>query len=164
MTPDWTHSVDVDRLADMRAAHEFAYPLAELPRLRDHLLRAEGLATGRASFARERGLVLASLEVTAQLSLQCQRCMQAVSIPVRSESRVALVDDLVDADALPEDVEQFLANNGRVLLRDVIEEELLLGLPLVARHDDVRCAEASAVQAETTQTPFAELGELLKRR
>jgi uncharacterized protein len=179
MMPDWSHSVDVDRLADARASHDFAYPLSELPRLREQLLELQGAATGHVEFRRERGLPIASLQVSATLALQCQRCLQSVTLPVRGSVQVALVDDLAAADAVPEGTESVLINSGRALLRDLVEEELLLGLPLVPRHADTHCAEpgflgstAAADDAatdeplppETTQTPFAELGELLKRR
>lgn len=179
MTPDWLHSVDVDRLADAHASHEFEYSLAELPRLREQLVSTAGAATGRVEFRHEGGRVVASLEVAATLALQCQRCMQPVSVPLRSAVEVALVDDLAAADAVPEEMEPVLINAGRVLLRELVEEELLLGVPLIPRHDDIHCAGAAAIAsdaehsglvtpesppAETTQKPFAELGELLKRR
>ena len=178
MTPDWTHSVDVDRLAATRGAHEFALPLAQMIRLGERLLQRDGVATGSVLFSRERGMNLATLEVVATAHLRCQRCMQAVQVPLHSKGRIALVDDLVAEEALPADAEQFLVSAGRLLLRDLVEEELLLGLPLIARHQDVHCADtllgeqASAESAqqgaprriETTQKPFAGLGELLKHR
>jgi uncharacterized protein len=181
MTPDWSHSVDVDRLADARASHGFEYALADLPRLREQLAGSEGVATGQVEFRRERGLAIAAIDVEASLTLQCQRCMQPLQWPVQSSVQVALVDDLATADAAPEDVEPVLVQGGKVLLRDLVEEELLLGLPLIARHEDFHCVDAelyaadaaadsgqdaddAPLPAETTQTPFAGLGELLKRR
>ena len=116
------------------------------------------------------------------LTLQCQRCLQPLRVPLNSSVRVALVDDLATADALPEGefagaIEPVLVQHGRVLLRDLVEEELLLGLPLIPRHEDFHCIDAQIftadadpdtadepLPAETTQTPFAGLGELLKRR
>lgn len=181
MTPDWSHSVDVDRLADAQASHGFEYALADLPRLSQQLADPKGSARGTVAFRRERGLPIAAIDVAATLTLQCQRCMQPLAWPVQSSVQVALVDDLAGANAVPPDVEPVIVQQGRVLLRDLVEEELLLGLPLIARHEDFHCvdaelyaAEAAAepgqhaddapLPAETTQTPFAGLGELLKRR
>lgn len=180
MITDWSRAVDVDRLADAQALQAFDLALAEFPRLRAQLLSQEGQAQGRVVFRRERGVVVAALQVAATLTLQCQRCMQAVQWPVTAEAQLALVDDPDSADALADEYEPVLAPGGRVLLRDLVEEELLLALPLVPRHEDVHCVDAQiaassakpdvsldvtgAHSVETTQTPFAELGELLKRR
>jgi uncharacterized protein len=66
-------------------------------------------------------------------------------------------------------LEPTLAPDGRVALSELVEEELLLAVPLVPRHEDLRecgpAAEAAAPQAdeEAVQRPFAGLGELLKR-
>ena len=69
--------------------------------------------------------------------------------------------------------EPTLAPEGRVVLRDLVEEEILLAAPLVPRHEDVAgCGPGEAIPADTTpgdakkgpmNTPFAGLGELLKR-
>ena len=62
------------------------------------------------------------------------------------------------------------------MLRDLVEEELLLALPLVARHEgDAACAAGAvagkfensadnAVADEITQKPFEQLKDLLKQR
>ena len=60
-----------------------------------------------------------------------------------------------------------------MVLRDLVEEEILLAVPLVPRHEDVAgCGPGDAIPAEEAagdvkrgpmNTPFAGLGELLKR-
>jgi uncharacterized metal-binding protein YceD (DUF177 family) len=60
-----------------------------------------------------------------------------------------------------------LAPEGKIALRDLVEEELLLSVPLVPRHDDPRECGVSADEAtedDGMQKPFAGLGELLKRK
>ena len=185
MTPDWTHSVDVDRLAAAHAAHDFSFALADMPRLREQLLSPEGLASGRVQWGRERGLTIAMLSVQATPRLQCQRCLRALDVPVNSSARIALVDELVPDEALPEAAEAYLITGRRLLLRELVEEEILLGMPLIARHADAHCEQTvadlesvdappgqptvavtatKAPEAETTHKPFAGLGELLRRR
>ena len=57
-----------------------------------------------------------------------------------------------------------LAPEGRIALRDLVEEELLLAVPLVPRHEnEADCGRTASTEADVTQTPFAGLGELLKR-
>jgi uncharacterized metal-binding protein YceD (DUF177 family) len=116
--------------------------------------------------------------------------MRPVTLDVSGDSWVALVADFEGADRAPAGLESVLAEGGRVVLRDLAEEEVLLALPLVPRHgmegdaagdDGHACSAFDAAPAaqvlelpptgtladeefeEVTQKPFAELGELLKR-
>lgn len=198
MPVDWSRPVDVDRLADAGETRDFDVDLAEFPRLAAELGRAGARARGSLSVSRERRLPVVEVEVEARLPLVCQRCLGVVEVPVESSARVAVVPDLATADALGTDLDPFIAAEGRVVLRDLAEEQLLLALPLVPRHEDLALCEAElaatpsraarlVVQSETarrdeagrerargvpdedsgapvTQKPFAELGELLKRK
>ena len=64
-----------------------------------------------------------------------------------------------------------LAPGGRITVGELVEEELLLALPIVPLHaeasDCVVAQDVPAVKVEapeqTTQKPFAQLDELLKR-
>jgi uncharacterized metal-binding protein YceD (DUF177 family) len=73
-------------------------------------------------------------------------------------------------------MEVFLVEADSVSVRDLVDEEVMLALPHVPRHDEgSECAgrsvelpgqEADAEDAAATQVqkPFAQLGELLKRK
>ncbi len=72
---------------------------------------------------------------------------------------------------MPDDLEPVLAEDDRLRLRDLVEEELLLSLPIVPLHADPKDCEAGvkrvldeeSAATPTTQRPFERLGELLKR-
>jgi uncharacterized protein len=91
--------------------------------------------------------------------------------PVSSSVRMALIVAEGDAARVPEHLEPVLAAGGRISVGELVEEELLLALPIVPLHaqasDCVVPEGAPAVKVEapeqTTQKPFAQLGELLKR-
>jgi len=171
MSPPWSKPLDIDRLADGEADVDFAVPLAELPRLRSQIASVEGLVRGRVHFTRESGFVVADLSVSGATTMSCQRCLGAMSVPVSSEVRVALITAEADAGRVPEHLEPVLAAGGRVTIGELVEEELLLELPIVPLHAEasecVVAEEVPAVKVEapepTTQKPFAQLGELLKR-
>jgi uncharacterized protein len=168
MPADWSRAVDVERLADAGETREFELPLRELPRLAPALAVDEGSAQCRIAFARERGAPIAVVAVKARLGLRCERCLRPVWHEVDGESRVWLLTDPSQADDLDPGIEPTLAPQGRIPLRDLAEEELLLALPLVPRHerlaDCVPAAEGgSGAEEEVLQRPFAGLGELLKR-
>ncbi len=102
--------------------------------------------------------------------------MQAMRWPVNVKSRIALVSDYDAADRVPEGLEVFLVEADSVSVRDLVDEEIMLALPHVARHGEgSECAgrkvrlpgqEADADEAPVVevQKPFAQLGELLKRK
>lgn len=184
MPADWFRPLDVDRAADQRSAWEFELPLAVLPRLAPDLALQEGSAVCRVEFARERGRPVAEVAVRSRVPLLCQRCLGPVWVDVDVSSQVRLVTDPSQAaEAEPGEgdddglessgAEPALAPEGRVVLRDLVEEEILLAVPLVPRHEDVaECGPGDAIPAEEPSgdakkgpmnTPFAGLGELLER-
>ena len=164
MPADWSRTVDVERLADVGEVREFDLPYAELPRLAAELASLEGVARCRVAFSRERGFPVADIDVRARLPLRCQRCLQTAPLEVAQRSRVWHVAEPAAADRLEAGIEPVLAPDGRIALRDLVEEELLLVVPLVPRHEDeADCGRVSSDEADVKQTPFAGLGELLKR-
>ena len=168
MPADWSRPLDVDRLADAGEVREFDLPLRELPRLAPVLASPEGVAHCRVAFSRERGQPMADVAVEAKLGLRCQRCLKPVWLEVDETSRLWLVTDPARAEELDPGFEPTLAPDGRVAVGDLVEEELLLAVPLVPRHEDPsECGpaveHADAEEEEVVQRPFAGLGELLKR-
>jgi uncharacterized protein len=178
MAADLSRAVDIERLADSGERVDFDTSLEVFPRLAGELAPVVGRAFGHVAVSRERGQPVAAISVRAVLPLVCQRCLRPVEVEVHSDSRIALVADLDGADRLDSSVEPVVVEDGRVALRDLVEEELLLAVPLVPRHEDEsECGPGAVVEAAPgvapavpgkpvpadTQKPFAGLGELLKR-
>jgi len=176
MSLGWSRRALVDTLVGTETALDFSIPFTELPRVSRELTSPEGEARGHVRFSRQLGQAVADLEVSAQPEVVCQRCMQPMRWPVTVKSRVALVSDYAAADRVPEEMEVFLVEGDSVSVRDLVDEEVMLALPHVPRHDDEsECAgrpmrlpgqEADAEDAADAQVqkPFAQLGELLKRK
>jgi uncharacterized protein len=167
MPADWYRPVDVERLADVGESRKFDLPLADLPRLTPALASTDGYARCRVTFAREQGQPVAEVAVDARLGLRCQRCLKPVWTAVDGRSQVRFVTDPARVDENDLGIEPTLAPDGKIALRDLVEEELLLSVPLVPRHDDPReCGVIDDESAEDDgmQKPFAGLGELLKRK
>jgi len=176
MSLGWSRRAPVDTLVGTETAMDFQIPFAELPRVSQELTGKNGEANGNVRFSRHMGHAVADLEVKASPEVVCQRCMQPMQWPVDVKSRIALVTDYDAADRVPEGTEVFLVEGDSVSVRDLVDEEVMLALPHVARHDeDSDCAgrpmmlpgqEADAEDAADAQVqkPFAQLGELLKRK
>jgi uncharacterized protein len=164
--------LDVERLADAEADVDFAVPLAELPRLAQ-IAGLAGEVHGRAHFRRTAGIPVVELTFSGTARMACQRCLGAMEIGLEAATEVGLVATEADVSRVPEELEPVLAPEGRISVGELVEEELLLTLPIVPLHaEGAVCQvapEAPAVSAddvppETTQKPFAQLAELLKRQ
>jgi uncharacterized protein len=176
MSLGWSRRAPVDTLVGTETAIDFSIPLSELPRVSEELTAKDGEARGHVRFSRQLGQAVADLEVNAQPEVVCQRCMQPMRWPVKVKSRVALVSDYNAADRVPEGMEVFLVEADSISVRDLVDEEVMLALPHVPRHDeDSECAnrqmrlpgqpdEPEADEDSQVQKPFAQLGELLKRK
>ena len=175
MSPPWSKPLDVDRLSEAEADIDFAVPLAELPRLRAQLADVAGEVHGRVHFRRVASIAVAELTLNGTARLVCQRCLGALDVGVEADTSVGLIAAEADVNRVPEEFEPVLAPEGRISVGELVEEELLLTLPIVPLHTDtdggVTCVAADAPALETnareedkTQRPFEQLAELLKRK
>ena len=85
---------------------------------------------------------------------------------IESDFRFGLITSEDEADALPKEFEPLLAQNYELSLIELVEDEILLSLPIVARHDE-ECSEIlqkhkddDRVQHDTYK-PFAALKDLM---
>jgi uncharacterized protein len=173
MSEGWSKLLEIGPLADGRAEVDFSIPLRHFPRVLPMLAAPEGEAVGRVDFGREGRIAVAEVTVAAAVTLTCQRCLAPLVRRVEGHGRAALVATPAQAERVPETLETVLAPEYRISLRDLVEEELLLALPLVPRHEDNSCAGdragtpgqgfAEEPPAET-QRPFGQLSELFKRQ
>lgn len=120
------------------------------------------------------GSLRPGLRVQAQLvlPLSCQRCLEPVQVPIEVDRHVLFAPDEEAAVALDElSEDDVLALTAALDVRELIEDELLMALPLVPHH--VQCAtpvqlsvqdaDYAAAQAERPH-PFAALAGLKGRK
>src|SRR6187397_1065801 len=136
MSLGWSRSAPVDSLVGTEAAVDFTIPLAELPGVAHELSEADGDASGKVRFLRAQGQAVADLDVSAAPEVVCQRCMHPMRWPIKVKTRIALVSDYDAADRVPEGLEVFLVEADSVSVRDLVDEEIMLALPNVARHEE----------------------------
>jgi uncharacterized protein len=103
----------------------------------------------------------------ADVILQCQRCLQPLDEAVHVDRHFRFVADEETAAALDDEIEdEVLALPRSLNLRDLVEDEMLLALPLVPRHEV--CPEKIPMQfgdvdvVEEKANPFASLALLRK--
>lgn len=127
--------VDSARLAHKQATVRGALPLARMTRLQDSIIAMPEAAEVELNFTVLNGAPVISGRVTATVQLECQNCLEPLAWPIDSPINLGVVDSLEAADRLPEPYEPLLLDHDtRIRLADVVEEELLLALPIIARH------------------------------
>jgi uncharacterized protein len=108
------------------------------------------------------------LHAATKVALQCQRCLAPVEVPVGFERKFLFVsgeDAAAQIDTTSED--DVLAMTRALDLHDLVEDELLLAMPLVPLHDV--CPEplpfvADDEEAVESPNPFAALAALKRER
>ena len=80
----WSKPLEVDRLAETQADVDYEIELAELPGLRSLRGGVAGKVAGRVHFGRRSGTAVAALALDGTATLQCQRCMQPLQLPLQA--------------------------------------------------------------------------------
>jgi uncharacterized protein len=78
-------------------------------------------------------------EIDAKLHISCQRCLKSMNININSTFNFSPVQNEEAARLLPKHYEPLLVSEKEINLNDLIEDEVLLSLPLVAMHAKNEC-------------------------
>lgn len=93
------------------------------------------------------------LRATTTLPMQCQRCLSAVPLPLQLDRKFRFVASESQAAALDEEAEEFdvLVSSQSFNFQELLEDELLMALPMSTAHDTCPTPAASTDPA----TPLA---------
>jgi uncharacterized protein len=149
--------IDPWSAADKGMRFEGSVPVSELGRVVDLFSGEPGEVRFRLRFYRDaRKRACVEGQVNASLRLTCQRCLQPMEIEVDSSISLALVEGLDEAERLPESYDPLLVTDQGVIPLDLVEDELLLALPQVPRHDQDEHCEGSSWLSEQASAPSAD--------
>jgi uncharacterized protein len=170
--------VDATLLAARGATVDRDVRLADLPRLAEFAVDDRAVAHLKTQFHFADKRVAIAGKAQAELQLKCQRCLGPVIVPVNDDFHVVLIRSEEEMDQLPEQQDAVVAEAARLNVVWLLEEQLLLAMPLVPTHSsadqcldadsvvehekEANVSESSAESAIDTQRPFASLRELLK--
>ncbi len=171
--PKNLHNLDVKAFAKAQMHLEGDTPLAEFERLAED---CSGEVTGHVSWSAQGAIdpeqrgkddAWLHLEAKATVPLTCQRCLQPVPVALMIEQDFRFVAD--EATALAEDdasEEDLLVLEDSFDLMALIEDELLMSMPLVPMHPAClsehvpTSPEEEAAMSEAKPNPFAVLASL----
>lgn len=138
--------IDTLRFALSASRLSGAIELREMTRLHDVLSSQIGVVRWWIEGGVEAGRPVLRLGIDAQLSLICQRCLGPCSHSLHSETALPIARD--EAELRQWESEDPLLD-GLVAephqsVHDLIEDEVLLSLPVIAMHDEGACQPVQA--------------------
>jgi uncharacterized protein len=182
MSPGPADQVNAKELAARAAVVQRRLDLAQLERVHE----AGGLAGTRVDaqlrFGTFERWTTVDVVVEGAVSLPCQRCLQPCECDVDEAAQLVVVRD--EDEDVPGGYEPVVGSPEQLSLVAVIEEQVLLALPLVPMHEpgtpgcvptgddavllaprsDVEQVAVPGAAHEEKQTPFANLRELLEAK
>jgi uncharacterized protein len=142
----------------------------DLPRFRALLAADEGDVQAALTCSRdEEGHYLVEVAVEARVRVICQRCLEPLVVRFSVANTLAAVWGDEQARHLPRSLDPLLLTGETCLLWDLVEDELILGLPAFNYHEQENCNEVlvglAAAQPERAQredkpNPFDVLAQL----
>ncbi len=161
------NNILLEKWADIGFHWQGEIAIDELPRLNEQTVGGGALQVVF-DLAKQDGVLWLDYQVTGSANVGCQRCLEPFAIDLSGEYRLALLSDeseigLVDGaeyvliDELGESARRLLP------VKDLLEDELILALPLSPRHADCEMLVESVgdeIEEETQENPFAALAAL----
>lgn len=135
--------IDPIRLAISRQQLHGELEISRLTRLSDLLTSSEGVLKVQLDFDID-GYKIHHVSgvIDADLSLCCQRCLQAMPWHLHADVSLAFIAHEHQIDELAGEYEPYILTSDPVVLSDLIEDEVLLALPQVPMHDESKCSPA----------------------
>lgn len=141
--------------------------LADMPRLTSALADDDASVAAELEFGiGDEGRKVLNGHASVQVKVICQRCLDSMPLDLEVDLNLAVVWDEDQAVSLPKYLDPWIHGEGQADLYEIVEEELLLELPMVAYHQS-ECVERERFTsgevveaAEPVKNPFQMLEQL----
>ena len=146
----WYTLYDLDALGERKAVLSGEIELRQLTRLREVLHSDRGSIQASLKFHRQTNRsVTVDLAFETVLELICQRCLEPLVQNVSERSSLTLLGPESMTSEMAKEGEAVVLPEGKLSPAALIEDELLVSLPIIPRHSEIdECGSvAQAVQA-----------------
>ena len=134
--------VSAARAISARQRFSGSLPLAQLPRLAAQLAdKSGGLDVELEAGKEASGAAWLGGEIRGTLSLTCQRGLHPFAWACDLKPRLRLVSSEAEEARVLKDGEPYLVQDDVLPVRELVEDEVLLALPIAPRCDDPDCVE-----------------------
>ncbi len=158
--------IHLDQLSDKPTVFEGNIDIEEFPRLEESLATPEVdlhyIVTARLDMQRQK---VVSCIIEGFVFLTCQTTLEAFRHEILIDERLVLVDHESSLPPIEEesDAEDYLVADGPVDVLDLVEDAILLALPMIPRKPGIGDEAVSIKDEGARASPFAALASLKKR-
>lgn len=155
--------VDPYKIAKRHLTLEDKVAVANLLRANKLLASDEGEVTYGFDFSMDsEDLCVINGELHGLLTMCCQRCLKNFKHEVHCKFVVSPVNNDAEAKLLPSGYEPVIVQDGKIDILELLEDELILGLPIVAAHDvdELDCEQSIGIMEQEVNRPFQVLRTL----
>lgn len=116
--------------------------LDRLPRFNELLASDKGTVSVELHFgSNDSGQQVISGRIRAKVEVTCQRCLEPLGIDLQDDIKLALLKDESKVETLEADLEPWICQDTRLELAELVEEQLMLCMPIVSYHDEAHCGD-----------------------
>jgi len=132
--------VDPFRFAENGIVLEGVIPVKDLTRLISSLDGSSGEIQVNVKFGiDEQGTRYMRGDYSTKLELQCKRCMKPFAFSIDGAINVGIVAAEDKINQLPSGYDAMTVKDGSLIISEIVEDELIIGLPIVPMHDIENC-------------------------
>jgi uncharacterized protein len=170
--------IDPFRLAEVGRLYNGGLSLRQMKRLLS--LLSENLTSQNDELMLEltfdkdsNGIHFLSGTIKGTLKLLCQRCLNQMDFTINVDLLIAFIASEFDEEKIGGEYDPYIVTETPIMLSDIIEDELLLAIPAIPKHENTQCSEQlthlTHTKSETilteekkTTNPFSVLKDLNK--
>ncbi|MBO6556036.1 MAG: DUF177 domain-containing protein [Pseudomonadales bacterium] len=168
--------LDHRRLANQQGVIEGSFPVKQLERFGEMLVDQAGDVNLKLEFSKgERDRTEVTGHLTAEVRLECQLCLQPVTLMLSSVFSVVVVKNEAELEHLEEEQDGVVHADKLIPVAALVEDELMLAVPMIPRHPDGECPDSDYAVTEdlaadekdepaTTYRPFAGLADAIDKQ
>jgi len=165
--------VDTRKIFLQQASIAGFVALERLGRFAETLASDKGTVFVELHFAtNDSGQQIISGKLHAEVEVVCQRCLEPLGIVLEDDIKLALLKDEAKISSLDEGLDPWICPDNKLELASIVEEQLMLCMPIVSYHDTADCRQKPGYSTEAGKAiengrngvtnPFAVLKTLKK--
>ena len=166
MSPDLPLTIEPKRLARQGETLAGQYALPEMPRLGELLHDKSGKISFRLKFGRDNnsGKSFITGDIQANINIFCQRCLESMALELERTVYLGILDRQDETIQLPDNCEPLILDEQSVSLANLIEDEVLLAIPIAPMHEADKCPATELldnINNQNRNNPFSILKTLV---
>lgn len=149
----WYSLRDLEAFGLRQAVLEGELPLQQLKRLTKLLHSTDGSVRASMRFRQCGGWIGVRLDYETAVELTCQRCLEPMTERLAATTELGVLESGALASALPAGIEPVVLEGERLNPATLIEDEIIVGLPLVPKHERTEdCGSLARLIIEAADT------------